>query len=81
MIFTPEHARDLYEAASQLENTLRAAETEPTLESDLNGLRSLASRIVADLHRLGTAPDDLPALSNDLQAAALASEQIGEGLT
>jgi hypothetical protein len=81
-IYIREHSSDLYRAASQAEASLKTAETEPALESTLRQLAVLADRVSADLKRLGSAStDEYGALADELQAAAQASEKIGEGLT
>jgi hypothetical protein len=81
-IYTREHASDLYMAASQAEVTLKGAKTEPALEPGLRRLAVLAGQISADLERLGGASrDDDRALARELEAAAEASQKIGEGLT
>jgi hypothetical protein len=80
-IYTREHSSDLYRAVSQDLATLRAAMTEPALESRLRQLVVLAGQVSADLKRLGSASrDDARALARELQAAAQASQRIGEGL-
>lgn len=81
-IYLREHSSELYEAASQAEATLKAAKTQSGLESKLRQLAVLASQVSADLKRLGSASEDEDrALARELQAAALASAKIGEGLT
>jgi hypothetical protein len=81
-IYVREHSADLYRAASQAEASLKAATTEPPLESTLLELAALAGRVSADLKRLGSAStDEYRALADELQAAAQASEKIGEALT
>lgn len=81
-IYTREHSSALYEAASQAGVTLRAAKTEPVLEPKLRQLAVLASRVSADLKRLGSASaDEERMLASELQAAAQASQRIGKGLT
>ncbi len=81
-IYVREHSADLYRAASLAETSLKAANTEPALESTLRELAVLAGRVSADLKRLGSAStDEYRALVGELQAAAQASEKIGEGLT
>jgi len=76
LIFTHEHAHDLFGAASTVESALRATGTQPGLEPELNQLRTLAGRIGADLQRLSATPGDLRALADELQAAARMSEEI-----
>jgi hypothetical protein len=80
-IYTREHSSDLSRAASQAEVTLKAAKTDPALESKLRQLAVLAGQVSADLKRLGSASrDEDRALARELQAAAQASQKIGEGL-
>lgn len=77
-----EHAVELSEAASQTEATLQAASTDPSLEPERGQLVVLARRISDDLERLSAAStDEQRALTSELQAAADASQRIGEGLT
>ena len=81
-IYTREHASALYRAASQIDASLKAAQTEPALEAKLRQLAILARQISADLRRLGSASEDEQrTLTRELQAAAQASQRIGEGLT
>ena len=80
--YTHEHAVELSEAASQIEATLKAATTEPALEPALGHLTILAGQISADLERLSEASiDEQRTLTSELQAAADASQRIGDGLT
>ena len=80
-IYTREHASDLHKAASRTAAALNAAKTEQALEPDLGRLAELASRVSADLERLGGASkDEARALGRELQAAARESEKIGQGL-
>ena len=80
-VFTRVHSADLSGAASKAEGTLKAAKTEPALEPKVRQLAVLAGRISADLERLGSASrDESRALALELQAAARASQKIGEGL-
>ena len=77
-----EHAVELSEAASQIEATLQAASTDPSLEPERGQLVVLARTISDDLLRLSEAStDEQRTLTNELQAAADASRRIGEGLT
>jgi hypothetical protein len=77
-----EHAVELSEAASQIEATLEAASTDPSLEPERGQLVALARRISDDLQRLSEAStDERRTLTSELQAAADASQRIGEGLT
>jgi hypothetical protein len=81
-VYLREHSSDLSTIASQAEATLRAASTEPVLESKRRRLAVLAEQVSADLKRLGTASrDEAGALARELQAAAQTSQRIGEGLT
>jgi hypothetical protein len=81
-IYTHEHAVELSTNASQIEATLEAAETDPTREPELGQLAVLASEISADLERLsGASTHEQRTLAIELQAAAEASQRIGEGLT
>jgi hypothetical protein len=81
-IYTREHSSSLHRAASQVEVDLKAAKTEPVLEPKLRQLAVLAGQVSADLERLGSASsDEERALARELQAAAQASQKIGEGLT
>jgi hypothetical protein len=80
-IYTQQHSSDLYKAASQAEASLKAAKTETALEPSLRQLAVLAGHVSADLKRLGSASrDEDRALARALQAAAQASQKIGEGL-
>jgi hypothetical protein len=81
-IFIRVHSSDLDTAASQVEASLMAAETEPALEPMLRELAVIATKVSADLKRLGSASkNEDRALARELQAAAQASQRIGEGLT
>ena len=81
-IYTHEHAFELSTAAAHIEASLRAARTAPALEPELGQLAALASQISADLQRLsGASTDEQRTLTGELQAAAQASQRIGEGLT
>jgi hypothetical protein len=80
-IYLREHSSDLYQAASQAEASLKAAKTQPALESKLRQLAILASQVRADLKRLGGATKgEERAIGGELQAAAQESQKIGEGL-
>ena len=80
-IYSREHSSDLFGAASQAEALLKAAHTAPSLEPTLRQLAVLAGKISADLKVLGGASGGRdPALARALQAAAQASQKIGEGL-
>jgi hypothetical protein len=80
--YTHEHAVELSEAASQIEATLQAASTDPSLEPERSQLVVLARRISDDLLRLSEAStDEQRTLTGELQAVADASQRIGEGLT
>jgi hypothetical protein len=77
-----EHAVELSEAASQIETTLQAVSTDPSLEPERGQLVVLAKRISDDLERLsGASTDEQRALTSELRAAADASQRIGDGLT
>jgi hypothetical protein len=77
-----EHAVELSEAASQIEATLRAGSTDPSFETQRGQLVVLARKISDDLQRLSEAnTDEQRTLTGELQAAADASQRIGEGLT
>jgi hypothetical protein len=76
-IYTRVHSLELYRAASQAEVILKAAKTEPGLESKLRRLVVLAGRVSAALKRLGSASrDEDRALAREL----LASQRLGAGL-
>jgi hypothetical protein len=80
--YTREHVAELSKAASLAEVTLKAAKTEPALEPKLRQLAVLSGQVSADLERLGIASrDEDLELARELQAAARASQKIGEGLT
>jgi hypothetical protein len=77
-----EHAVELSQVASQIEATLQAASTDPSLEPERGQLVVLARRISDDLQRLSEASiDEQGTLTSELQAAADASQRIGDGLT
>ena len=77
-----EHAVELSEAASQIEATLGAGSTDPSLETERSQLVVLARTISDDLRRLSEAStDEQRTLTGQLQTAADASQRIGEGLT
>ena len=80
-IYLREHSSDLYQAASQAEASLKAAEAEPAFEPKLRRLAVLASQVRAGLERLGGASkEEERAIGGELQAAAQESQKIGEGL-
>jgi hypothetical protein len=80
-IYTREHATDLADAASRTESMLAAATTEPALEPELQQLSQVAGQVTAALERLiGASPGEEGAIADQLQAAADASRQVGEGL-
>jgi len=80
--YVHEHAVELSGAASQIEATLRAGSTDPSLEPERGQLEVLARRISDDLLRLSVAStDEQRTLTSELQAAADASQRIGDGLT
>jgi hypothetical protein len=79
--FARVHSSDLDKAAAKAAASLEAAKTIPALESKVHRLASLASRVSADLDRLGRASkDEQRTLASDLQRAAEQSNQIAEGL-
>jgi hypothetical protein len=81
-IYTQEHSSYLFRAATQVEATLKLAETEPALAPQLRRLTALAGRVTADLGRLAAASsDEERMLAGDLEAAARACERIGDGLS
>jgi hypothetical protein len=81
-IYTREHSAELSMAASRAEVGLMTATTEPALEPTLRRLVVLAGQVRADLERLGSAStEEDRALFRQLQAAAQASQKIGDGLT
>jgi hypothetical protein len=80
-VYTREHAADLYKAASGVEASLKSARTEPRLEGKLRRLLAVATRVSAELKRLGTvSKDEAHELGCELRAAAAESKEIGEGL-
>ena len=80
-IYTREHASELSGAAFHTQGTLKAAKTEPALAPKVRELVVLAGRVGADLNRLGHAGRrEARALARELQAAARASQKIGDGL-
>jgi hypothetical protein len=80
--YVHEHAVELSEAASQVGATLQAGSTDPSLEPERGQLVVLARRISDDLLRLSEASnDEQRTLTSELQAAADASQRIGDGLT
>jgi hypothetical protein len=80
-IYTLEHSAGLYKAASRVEASLKRAETAPGLEGKLRRLAAVATRVSAELKRLGNvSKDEANALGRELQAAAQASQKIGKGL-
>jgi DNA-binding transcriptional regulator YdaS (Cro superfamily) len=80
-VYTREHSSDLYKAASKAEASLKAAKTAPALEAELRQLTALAAQVRGDLQRLsGASKEEKRAIGRELQAAAQASREIGEGL-
>jgi len=80
--YVHEHAVELSGAASQIEATLRAGSTDPSLEPERGQLEVLARRVSDDLLRLSVASaEEQRTLTSELQAAADASQRIGDGLT
>ncbi|MEP7060352.1 MAG: hypothetical protein ABI828_06440 [Actinomycetota bacterium] len=79
IIYTREQSSVLAKAASLIELSLSRATTVPAIEPDLRRLAELAGRVRADLGRIGNASaDEERALARDLQAAAQASQKIGQ---
>jgi hypothetical protein len=79
-IYTRQHASDLHEAAARDAASLKAAETKAASEPELRELRTLATRVAADLEGLGAASrDEQRRLGRELQAAAEESRRIGKG--
>jgi hypothetical protein len=80
-IYTREHATDLADVAAQSAATLSEATAEPALEPQLQQLTQLADQVNAALEQLVTASaGEEGAIADQLQAAADASQQVGEGL-
>jgi hypothetical protein len=80
-VYTREHSSDLHKAASKAEASLKAAKTAPALEAELRQLTALAAQVRGDLQRLsGASKEEKRAIGRELQAAAQASREIGEGL-
>jgi hypothetical protein len=80
-VYTREHSSDLYKAASKAEASLKTAKTAPPLEPELRQLTTLAAQVRGDLQRLsGASKEEKLAIGRELQAAAQASQEIGEGL-
>ncbi len=80
-VYTRQHSADLHKAASQVEASLKTAKATPGLEGKLRRLEAIATRVSTELERLGHASKgEAPALRRELQAAAEASQKIGEGL-
>jgi hypothetical protein len=80
-VYTREHAADLHKAASKADASLKTAKTAPTLEPQLRQLTAIAAQVRGDLQRLGGASkEEERAIGRELQAAAQASQKIGEGL-
>jgi hypothetical protein len=76
-IYTREHSTELYRAAEGAEAALKAATTEPQLQSQLSQLRVLAGRVSSALRRLATASgDEDRGLVREFQAL----QQLGAGL-
>ena len=81
-IYTREHATDLADSASRTAATLTEATAEPALQPELQQLTQIAAQVNAALEQLVTAPaGEEGAIADQLQAAADASRQVGEGLT
>jgi hypothetical protein len=78
--FARVHSSDLDKAAAKAATSLETAKTKPALESKLHRLASLARRVGDELDRLGGASkDEQRTLANELQRAAVQSNQIAEG--
>jgi hypothetical protein len=79
--FSREHSAELAKAAATVETSLESARAEPALQPELRRLRTLARQVRSALTRLGATPqEDQRALGRRLEAAAKASEKIGEEL-
>lgn len=80
-VFIREHASELQRTASQVAASLAAARTEPGLEPRRRRLSTLATRISADLDRLGAASSaGQRSLGRRLSSAARQSGDIAESL-
>ena len=77
-IYTRVHGSDLHKAASEAQTSLAKGKTEPALEPKLRRLAALAASVTADLGSAST--DEQRAIARRLDAAAQASEHIGEDL-
>jgi hypothetical protein len=70
-IYTRVHSEDLYKVVSQSAKSLQSAKTEPGLEPKLSKVASLASKVGADLKRLGHASKaEQSRLARELAASA-----------
>ena len=70
-IYTRVHSEDLAKVASKSAKTLQSAKAKPGVESELHKVASLASKVSADLKRLGHASKaEQRRLARELQAAA-----------
>lgn len=79
--YAREHAVALSEDASQTEETLTAATTDPAIEQDLRQLAALAGQVSVALAGLADASQEQErVLAGELQAAAETSQKIAEGL-
>jgi hypothetical protein len=80
-IFARERSAELYQAASGVAGSLKAANAESGLGVKLRQLVVVATRVSSDLMRLGGASSgEQRMLGGELQAAALESQRIGESL-
>jgi hypothetical protein len=80
-VYRREHAGDLSKAAAKAAAALRHARAAAALESKRRELSVIASRVHAELERLGGASKDgQRALGRALESAAHASERIGAEL-
>jgi hypothetical protein len=70
-IYTRVHSEDLSKAASSSASSLQTAKTQPSLEPKLRRIASLASKVSADLKRLGHASKaEQTSLAGELETAA-----------
>ena len=70
-IYTRVHSEDLYKAASKSAKSLQSATTKPALQPKLRKVASLASKVSADLKRLGHASKaEQSRLAGELEASA-----------
>jgi uncharacterized protein (UPF0333 family) len=70
-IYTRVHSQDLYKVASKSAKSLQSATTKPALQPKLRMVASLASKVSADLKRLGHASKaEQSRLAHELEASA-----------